>query len=240
MAVRTGGTAGGEAATAGQTKMSIEAIDVIDRAMLWTHSRRAELHIANRPPGGDPVELAAWATEVFKRFNEASDAVASYFALAFDVDREAKLAELTRENDKIVAERDAAPPKKGENTEGQGALLSYKSILSSVPRRPDEDALARIEGSMSGGRPWSKDPKVVLGRMGPDLQAVAKVMVRGNVSTSPSKVRDPTLGLFDLKQELVAALVSVGGLHWGGCEFGRLYSGDMMHFDLGRVPAELK
>jgi len=234
MAVRSGGTTGGEAAVSNQMTMAKQAIDVIDRAMLWTQGRRAELQASSRPASAEPDRIAAWITSVWARFNAASEAVASYFAMAFDVDRDVKLAELARENERLVAAGDS-----GE-AEGSTALLDYKTMLASLPRRTEEDALQRIESSMSQGRPWSKDPKIVLGQMNADLQSVAKVMVRGNVSAKPKDVRNPTLGLFDLKRDLVEALVNAGGLHWGGCEFGKAYSGDMMHFDLGFLPAALK
>jgi hypothetical protein len=233
MAVRSGNSLGGEAVRSNRHGMAQEAIDVIDRASLWVHGRRAELHAANRPEGGDEAAVAAWANKLWERFNSASEAVASYFALAYAIDRDAKLAELARENQKLVAAG-------GERTEDTAALLQYRTMLGSLPARPEEEALQRISASMTKGRPWSKDPNVVLARMGPDLQAVAKVMVRGDVSNSPRNVRDPTLGLFDIKKELLAAMVAAGGLFWGGCEFGKAWSGDMMHFDLGFVPSALK
>jgi len=233
MGVRSGATTGGEAAVSHKLEMQQDAIDVIDRASWWMFGRRAELQVSMRPPNADPAQLAAWVTNVWERFNSASEAVAGYFALGFDIDRDAKLAELAKQNEQLVAD--------GNNKEeGTGALLTYKSVLTSMPLRAEGEAIERITSSMGSGRPWSKDPQVVFKRMLPDLQAVAKTMVRGNVSGSPTDMRNPALGLFDLKKDLVEGLVAHGGLHWGGCEFGKSYSGDMMHFDLGRVPQALK
>ena len=233
MAVRSGDALGGEATQSGKRTMAQEAIDVIDRASLWVYGRRAELHIAGRPAGANEAEIAAWAGKVWERFNAASEAVATYFALGYAIDRDAKLAELARENEKLVAAG-------SEKTDDTAALLQYRSMLGSLPARPQEEALARISASMAKGRPWTKDPGVALAQMGPDLQAVAKVMVRGSVSASPKNVRNPTLGLFDIKKELLEAMMGAGGLYWGGCEFGKAWSGDMMHFDLGQVPSDLK
>jgi hypothetical protein len=46
------------------------------------------------------------------------------------------------------------------------------------------------------------------------------------------------LGFLDLDKRLVVALCDVGGLAWGGADFGETASGDMMHFDCRRDYSE--
>ena len=227
--VRTRKVIGGEAAFAGMPDVAEAALDVMDRATLWFTGHRAEVNVSNRPDGDDPAQLAAWAGGVWRRFEEVGSALASYFALAYDVDRDAARADLSRSNEALRAA--------GKTThEGESNIVRYADLLSSVPRRATQDALQRINDSMGSGRPWTKDAPRVLARMGSDLQAIAKIMVRGNPSRRPGKVRNPLTGIMDLKGALVEALVGAG-LHWGACEFGASQSGDLMHFDLGRVPS---
>ena len=72
-------------------------------------------------------------------------------------------------------------------------------------------------------------PQVVL-----DYVALRTPLVIGAPSLAPRVARNPARGLMSLRRPVVVALCDVGGMRWGACDFGRLESGDIMHFDLAR------
>jgi len=202
--------------------LAADAMDVFDRASAWIFGRRANLHAAPAHDDKMPrAEREANAVRQWARFQEVSDAVARYFAMVYSFDRGAVLE----------------PVMKGpamDEVAGDGRTLPFRS-LAALAKHPD--ALERITAAIPNApQPWSKDAAKVLRRMPDDLAAVARVLVRGTASRAPTEVRNPLLGVMDLKKELVQALVGVAGLHWGATDFGAASSGDMMHFDLGYAP----
>ena len=64
-----------------------------------------------------------------------------------------------------------------------------------------------------------------------DYQALRVPLVVGQPVTRPRLTRNPAKGLMDLRRAVVVALGDVGGMRWGGCDFGVGSSGDLMHFD---------
>ena len=67
-----------------------------------------------------------------------------------------------------------------------------------------------------------------------DYVALRTPLVIGAPSLAPKIARNPARGLMNLRRPVVVALCDVGGMRWGACDFGRLESGDIMHFDLAR------
>jgi hypothetical protein len=67
-----------------------------------------------------------------------------------------------------------------------------------------------------------------------DYVALRTPLVIGAPSLAPRVARNPARGLMSLRRPVVVALCDVGGMRWGACDFGRLESGDIMHFDLAR------
>jgi len=91
--------------------------------------------------------------------------------------------------------------------------------------------------------PWyvsdAGQPGPLAGRVPPpqvaaDYVALRTPLVIGAPSLAPKIARNPARGLMSLRRPVVVALCDVGGLRWGACDFGRLESGDIMHFDLAR------
>ena len=91
--------------------------------------------------------------------------------------------------------------------------------------------------------PWyvsdAGQPGLLVERVAPpqvvaDFVALRTPLVIGAPSLAPRIARNPARGLMSLRRPVVVALCDVGGLRWGACDFGRLESGDLMHFDLAR------
>lgn len=64
-----------------------------------------------------------------------------------------------------------------------------------------------------------------------DFDHVRVPMVFGAPSRRPAKTRNPVRGFLPFARELAVAMVEVGGMRWGACDFGAAESGDVMHFD---------
>ena len=71
-----------------------------------------------------------------------------------------------------------------------------------------------------------------------DYQALRVPLVVGQPVARPRLTRNPAKGLMDLRRAVVVALCDVGGMRWGGCDFGAGSSSDLMHFDdASRIPS---
>lgn len=79
---------------------------------------------------------------------------------------------------------------------------------------------------------------VVPSQVAADYQALRVPLVVGAPSMHPRVTRNPARGLLDVPRAVVVALCDVGGLRWGGVDFGTAQSGDLMHFDTAaRIPS---
>ncbi len=73
-----------------------------------------------------------------------------------------------------------------------------------------------------------------------DYEIVRKPMQYGNPSVRPARTRNPARGFLHLPEHFVVAMMDVGRLRWGACEFSERSNGDVHHFDLGdphHIPA---
>ena len=84
------------------------------------------------------------------------------------------------------------------------------------------------------GQPGPLPDRVPPSQIAADYVALRTPLVIGAPSLAPRIARNPARGLMSLRRPVVVALCDVGGLRWGACDFGRLESGDIMHFDLAR------
>ena len=84
------------------------------------------------------------------------------------------------------------------------------------------------------GQPGPLAGRVVPPQIAADYVALRTPLVIGAPSLAPKIARNPARGLMSLRRPVVVALCDVGGMRWGACDFGRLESGDLMHFDLAR------
>ena len=84
------------------------------------------------------------------------------------------------------------------------------------------------------GQPGPLVGRVVPPQVAADYVALRTPLVIGAPSLAPPVARNPARGLMSLRRPVVVALCDVGGMRWGACDFGRLESGDIMHFDLAR------
>ena len=72
---------------------------------------------------------------------------------------------------------------------------------------------------------------VIPAQVAADYAALRVPLVVGQPVARPRLTRNPAKGLMDLRRAVVVALCDVGGMLWGGCDFGVGSSGDLMHFD---------
>ena len=84
------------------------------------------------------------------------------------------------------------------------------------------------------GQPGPLPDRVVPPQIAADYVALRTPLVIGAPSLAPKVARNPARGLMSLRRPVVVALCDVGGMRWGACDFGRLESGDIMHFDITR------
>ena len=84
------------------------------------------------------------------------------------------------------------------------------------------------------GQPGPLAGRVVPPQIAADYVALRTPLVIGAPSLAPKIARNPARGLRSLRRPVVVARCDVGGMRWGAGDFGRLESGDIMHFDLAR------
>jgi len=212
VAVRSGNKVGGEgtATSIGTAQFDLQGLEVIDRAGLFMIKRRAEL----QPENTGMRDRAGDTGAAVKRFATASKAVADYFALVF------------APNDELLQ----WGPKAGE----QDCPLPTNLTLL-----PGETAIANVERVIRDvhGGGWPLAARAMVAKIKADLFPLARDSAKGTITKNPRETKNPTKGFMDLDARLASALTETGRLHWGGCEFGGDQSGDLMHFDAGRVPA---
>lgn len=71
-----------------------------------------------------------------------------------------------------------------------------------------------------------------------DYESIRVPLVVGSPSLRPATTRNPARCLMDHPRAVVVAMCDVGGMRWGGSDFGSASSGDIMHYDLAsRIPS---
>jgi len=132
-----------------------------------------------------------------------------------------------------------------------------RACLSAYGRPADLSARAKGESTGAVWDRWKRVSDAIVGYLSPwyvsdagqpgllvervappqvvaDYVALRTPLVIGAPSLAPRVARNPARGLMSLRRPVVVALCDVGGMRWGACDFGRLESGDLMHFDLAR------
>lgn len=139
------------------------------------------------------------------------------------------------------------------------ALRVDPRYLAGLASRPTADICAVLRGLSDTFKDYlalARDP-VALRRQIASQQGSAKGVVETNETLDGAvqrwaarierdiaslhrkgnfKSRDPREGFFDLPADLVVALRDHAGLAWGAVDIGETQSGDLMHFDLRRLP----
>ncbi len=220
IATRTteGGTTtfGGEEgkASRGTRALRQPAVEVYDRAVSFTRTNSLTTDtadIGNRREGES-------ATNVYRRFKRTSDALAQYFSLAF------------HNNYDEVKRR----PVKNPETAAESDLLA----IPTTERIDETIAIPSITAFMNN-RDWQAvhpnyplTPREQYFRILRDYEIVRKPMQRGNPAERPKDTRNPAKGFLHLPEHFVVAMMDVGKLRWGACEFSAKSNGDIHHFDL--------
>lgn len=211
IATRSGQTYGGESGTTQQVRK--RAVEVYDRAVAFTFSGSDKSDTSRRVH--DTID------DTYDRFQTASDCLAYYFSAAFS-------------SDSVRIDRPPIPWLDGL-ANGDSAFRAFGDELVGGIDSADM-AIAELGKLMTDEwytvHPGWPEPEAMYWQMLRDFEAVRVPMVYGDPSDVRA-TRNPARGLFDLRREVVLAMVRVGGMKWGACDFGPGASGDMMHFDLG-------
>lgn len=203
---------GGEAAGAKLQDQRKAAVEVYDRAI--------QFNIAGQQADVSARGSGESTTDVYQRFKQTSNALSSYFRMAFHEEPTAVLRQ-------PIADIEGA-------TESE--------LLKAIPeteRRAEADAISSLEWWMetdtfqASNPDWPYTSRQQYFRILRDYEHVRIPMVRGNPVARPGNTRNPARGFLDLREEIVVALVDVGNLRWGAADLGASESGDVHHFDLG-------
>jgi hypothetical protein len=209
---RTGSTLGGEAAASGQFAMRQRAMDACDRAVqfLYTSDDSADLSIRAH----DTIEVT------YDRFKRVSDALVYYLTFVF-ADTATKINRAPISNVEELS--DGAP--------------EFDQIRRSELRVDKDTAISdlaiRLSGADQDHQNWSLDAEQQYYQIMRDYEFVRTPMLYGNPTQPIVATRNPARGFLDLREELVVAMVTVGGMRWGASDLGASQSGDIQHFDLG-------
>lgn len=211
---RTGNVLGGEAAGQNLQTMRQQAVAVYDRAMEFFKSTGTQADVSARRTGES-------TSDVYDRFLLASSAIIFYLTFAF----------------KGAGDKDALKIVTRQPVEDIENASADDLGIPSTELRPKDEAIAGLEVFMASddfqnSHPnWPNDTEAQYLRILRDYELVRIPMVLGNPSPRPQRTRNPARGFLDLHKELVVALVEVGELRWGACDFGPQQSGDIQHFD---------
>ena len=222
IATRTteGGTTtyGGEqsGATAETRAFRRPAVEVYDRAVSFMQTNPYDSDVAevgNRQEGES-------ATAAYRRFRAVSNALETYLALAFQTSHE----------------RVNRVPVNAPETIPEADLLA---AIPTSERKDETTAVADIQALMDDvfwqvlhpGYPLSAREQYI--RILRDYEIVRRPMQYGSPSVSPASTRNPARGFLHLPEHFVVAMMDIGRLRWGACEFSARSNGDVHHFDLG-------
>jgi len=222
IATRTHGghstTYGGEQgsnAPANVRELRRPAVEVYDRAVSFMRTNPYDSEsadVGNRRVGES-------ATDSYRRFRRTSDSLRDYLSLAF-------------RNDYFQVQR---VPIIDPEAASEASLLQY---IPTDERKDEATAIADIEALM-GNLFWQIiHPNYPLTsreqyfRILRDYEIVRGPMQYGNPNASPGRTRNPARGFLHLPEHFVVAMMDIGGLRWGACEFSASSNGDVHHFDL--------
>lgn len=209
-----GGEQGG--ATAETRALRRPAVEVYDRAvdfMRMTPFDPDTADVGNRRVGES-------ATSAYRRFKHVSDSLASYLGLVILTSH----TEVTR-----------APVNDPEN-------IPEADLLAAIPlteRKDETTAIADIQAQMDyifwqiEHYNYPLTARELFIRILRDYEIVRRPMQYGNPAIRPARTRNPARGFLHMPEHFVVAMMDVGNLRWGACEFSARSNGDVHHFDLG-------
>lgn len=209
-----GGEQGG--ATAATRALRRPAVEVYDRAMSFTWRNPYDsdtADVGNRREGES-------ATDAYRRFRGVSDALATYLSLAFHT-TDVRINRITVDDPENASEAD---------------------LLAAIPlteRKVEATAVADIQAFMDDIFWETLHPSYPLTareqwiRILRDYEIVRSPMQYGNPAVRPASTRNPARGFLHMPEHFVVAMMDVGNLRWGACEFSAQSNGDVHHFDLG-------
>ncbi|HRV93056.1 MAG TPA: hypothetical protein P5526_12910, partial [Anaerolineae bacterium] len=119
---------------------------------------------------------------------------------------------------------------------------SEADLLSGIPaaeRKDETTAIADIQALMDDHfwqilhPDYSLTAREQYIRILRDYEIVRRPMQYNNPAVNATHTRNPARGFLHLPEHFVVAMMDIGNLRWGACEFSRTANGDVHHFDLG-------
>ncbi|HET9143112.1 hypothetical protein [Actinophytocola sp.] len=213
VATRTVHTFGGERGSAVAVRRA--AVEVYDRAVAFTFSETDTSDTSCR--------IHDSIGDIYDHFQVASDCLVYYLGAAFSADPR----RVDRRPVPGVAElADGDPAFDVFGAELPGGLAAADAVIAALDGQMSSDGWREAHPN------WPYTPAQQYWQLLRDFELVRTPMVFGSPADVRS-TRNPARGFLDLRREVVLALVEVGGMRWGACDFGPDESGDIMHFDLG-------
>jgi hypothetical protein len=207
---------GGEDAGKHLKEERARALAVNDRAMQWLGYERADLSTRK----GTKESIG----DAYDRFRLASDALSIWMMYAIPENRPPMISR------KPIA--DVHDP----------AKVSDDDLLAKIPeseRLPKDIGVQLVREDMERDwwkqihpKGWPQTPEQVYFQVLRDYEMVRVPMVSGTPEARPGITRNPVHGFIHHRKALVEAMVEVGKLRWGACDFGAGVDGDTHHFDL--------
>jgi hypothetical protein len=236
IATRTGQTFGGEFAPGDRTPMRRLALQACDWACQFASSSSDWANLAGRDTSQESIGY------VYDRFKFVSDSLAFYFWFVFSADaKQIQRPPVPNAETVDLWTLEASIPRTERVRDRAEAIDLIHAYLQSSDEFAEDGTLIRAgyatrhpgwgtdrAGEADGTAGWWYD------RILRDYEHVRTPMLFGSASGPVTRTRNPARGFLDLRRELVVALVEIGGMSWGACDFAPGVNGDMMHFDLGR------
>lgn len=191
------------------------AVEVYDRAVSF---------IRTNPYDSDTADVSnrrveESATDAYRRFRRTSDALRDYLSLAFRTD----YASVNR------------VPIRNPETASEDVLLRR---IPTSERKDEAAAIVDIEAFMDDPfwqiiHPnYPSTAREQYFRILREYEIVRRPMQYGAPSANPRQTRNPARGFLNVPEHFVVAMIEIGRLRWGACEFSADSNGDVHHFDL--------
>jgi len=192
------------------------AVEVYDRAVSFMRTKtntEETADVSNRRAGET-------ASQTYYRFRSTSDALRDYLSLVFLQDH----AEVNR------------APVSNPETAPEADLLHG---IPATERKDEATAIADIQDFMDDmfwqdfHHAFHLTDREQYIRILRDYEIVRRPMQYGDPDVDARHTRNPARGFLHMSEHFVVAMMDVGNLRWGACEFRKTANGDVHHFDLG-------
>ena len=207
---------GGEEAGAHLKAERARALEVNDRAMQWLGHARADL--SSRKGTKESIG------DAYDRFKLASDALSIWMMYAIPHNKPAMI--------RRAPIADVHDPAKVSDDDLLAKIPESERLSKDIGVQLVREDMERDWWKQIHPQGWPQTPEQVYFQVLRDYEMVRVPMVSGAPQSLPGTTRNPVHGFIHHRKALVEAMVEVGKLRWGACDFGIGVDGDTHHFDL--------